>query len=125
MIHNRMTVLLCLMLVIRESVVQSLCAVRSRLRLTTTTYKPVLLMGKNEINMERELEVFFESASQAGSGTINKLSLLERAKRAQEGETLENTIFELQDELLEKGEANLKILSSCVSCNPYLSVCIP
>eukprot|EP01038_Epipyxis_sp_PR26KG_P011989 gene11989-16051_t len=51
-------------------------------------------------DIERELDIFFEQAAEAGSSFIRKLTPEQRFERAQRGEELENLIFDIRDKLV-------------------------
>jgi uncharacterized membrane protein len=55
-------------------------------------------------SLNRELDVFFESASSNGFEDIKKLTIEERVERVIQGEMLENKIFEIRDRLVSQGE---------------------
>ena len=54
----------------------------------------------DRLSLDRELEVFFETAASSGSASIASLSAEERMERAQRGEFLENEIFDARDRLM-------------------------
>ena len=54
----------------------------------------------DRLSLNRELEVFFETAASSGSANIANLSAEERMERAQRGEFLENEIFDARDRLM-------------------------
>ena len=54
----------------------------------------------DRLSLDRELEVFFETAASSGSASIANLSAEERMELAQRGEFLENEIFDARDRLM-------------------------
>jgi hypothetical protein len=68
-------------------------------------------------NLDRELDTFFETASQSGSQSIHELTLEERVERVNKGEMLENKIFEIRDQILLLGN-----LFHFLSIFPALSI---
>jgi regulatory protein YycI of two-component signal transduction system YycFG len=54
---------------------------------------------QNENNLDRELDIFFEKAGSLGAKDVAKMSIEERAERAERGAFLEDEIFEVRDRL--------------------------
>ena len=59
------------------------------------------LLFNNNNNLDRELDIFFEKANAKGAININKMSIEERAERAERGAFLEDEIFEDRGRLLD------------------------
>ena len=54
----------------------------------------------DRLSLDRELEIFFETAASSGSANIAQLSPEERMELAQRREFLENEIFDARDRLM-------------------------
>lgn len=60
---------------------------------------PSNFQDKNDRDMTRELDIFFERAAEKGASATKKLSPRERAERAIIGEGLEDEICDIRDEI--------------------------